>query len=820
MYVFSSERRINKNLGGTIVRRVKKPVFFIVLLCILGLGYLTFAGIHTQYGDIKTTYIKGADEIRWGIDIQGGVNATFEPADGYDASDTEMDAAKAVIEQRLVSLNITDSEVYVDYSKNRVMVSFPWQAGEEDFDPEAAVSELGETAVLTFRKGTDAEGEEVLTGTDVKKASAQQIQDPDTNQVEFCVSLELNSEGTTKFADATRELAGQGQISIWMDDDQISAPNVQSVITDGNAQISGNFTYDSAKALADKINAGSLPFKLETTSTNIISATLGEGARNAMLIAGVIAFAVIALYMMIVYKLPGFVASIALIGQVIGSIACISGFFGNIDSFTLTIPGIAGIILAVGMGVDANVITAERIKEELRNGKTLNGAIELGYKRAWSAVFDGNITVVFVAVILMGAFGPTDSLFGTMLKPIFFMFGTATAGTIYSLGYTLLVGIILNFVFGIFCSRLMLSSLSKFKCFKNRKLYGVPDDDEKLAEVNEKSKKTLNVFSHRKLFYSISCGLIAVFAVIAVVAGVNVALEFKGGTIITYTYEGEIDTSAVEKVVSDSIGESCIVTKGENFSSDDTTIKLSFSSKEGISNDKQDTLKAAMQESFADNKVELLESNDVAASNGTEFFFKCLVACAFAAIVTIIYIGFRFKKIGGLSAGCFSVVALFHDMCMVFGCFIICRFDINANFMAVLLTILGYSINATIIVYDRIRENRKLLGNKLELEELVNLSITQTMGRSIHTTVTTVLAMATVCVVCLVCGITSIISFAFPLIIGMIAGVYSSNCIAPTLWVMWQKHAEKKHGSKKYTDSKKKKKKQPKPERPNNGAVV
>lgn len=802
------------------MRRVKKPVFFIVLICILGLGYLTFAGIHTQYGDIKTTYIKGADEIRWGIDIQGGVNATFQPADGYNATDDEMDAAKAVIEQRLISLNITDSEVYVDYSKDRVMVSFPWQAGEENFDPEAAVSELGETAVLTFRKGTQADGEEVLTGTDVKKAEAQQYQDEKTGGVKFGVGLTLNSEGAKKFADATAELAGKGQISIWMDDKSISAPNVESAITDGKAQITGNFTYDTAKALADKINAGSLPFKLTTSSTNIISATLGEGARNAMIIAGVIAFIIIAIYMIVIYRLPGFVASIALIGQVVGSIACISGFFGNIESFTLTIPGIAGIILAVGMGVDANVITAERIKEELRNGKTLNGAIEMGYKRAWSAVFDGNITVVFVAVILMGAFGPTDSVFGTILKPIFFMFGAATAGTIYSLGYTLLVGIILNFVFGIFCSRLMLSSLSKFKCFKNRRFYGVPDTEEKLAELKEKKNKSLNVTSHRKIFYTVSCSLIAVFIIITAVIGLNVAIEFKGGTIITYTYTGDIDTNEVSTLVSDTIGESAVVTKGENFSSNDTTIKISLSSKKGISNENQEKLKTAMESRFADNNIDLLESNDIAASNGTEFFFKCLVACAFAAIVTIIYIGFRFKKIGGLSAGCFAVLALIHDMCMVYGCFVIFRFDINANFMAVLLTILGYSINATIIVYDRIRENRRLLGKKMPLNELVNLSITQTMGRSVHTTVTTVLAMATVCVVCLICNITSIISFAFPLIIGMLAGVYSSNCIAPTLWVMWQDHVEKKNKNKTPVPSKKSRAKKQKTERPNNGAVV
>ncbi len=443
-----------------------------MVLCIAAFAYLTFAGVHTYYGDIKTDYIKGVDTIRWGIDIQGGVNATFQPADGYKAKKDEMDAAKAVIEQRLVSMNVTDSEVYVDYNNHKVIVSFPWQADEVDFDPESAVSELGETAQLTFRKGTEETGEEVLTGNDVKKAEAVQRQNESTGNIEYLVSLTLKESGKESFAAATTELAGNGSISIWMDENCISAPNVNSAITDGKCVIEGNFTYESAKSLADKINAGSIPFKLVTTSTNIISPTLGEGAKSAMLLAGVIAFGIIALYMIIIYKLPGFVAAISLFGQVVGTIACITGFFGNLNSFTLTIPGIAGIILAVGMGVDANVVTYERIKEELRNGKSLNGAIELGYKRAWAAVFDGNITVVFVAVILMGAFGPTDSLFGTVLSPLFAAFGATTAGTIYSLGYTLLVGIALNFVFGIFCSRLMLSSLSKFKCFKNRKLYG------------------------------------------------------------------------------------------------------------------------------------------------------------------------------------------------------------------------------------------------------------------------------------------------------------------------------------------------------------
>lgn len=763
------------------MRKIKKPVFFIVVALIAAFSYLTIFGISNTYGDIENTYIKGVDDIRWGIDIQGGVNATFEPADGADATDEELEAAKTVIEQRLVSLNITDSEVYVDTAKDRVMVSFPWASDETEFNAEAAVNELGDMAELRFVKGSEADGELIMTGTAVESAAA--VQNTQTGQ--WVVSLELDEEGTEAFAVATKELkAKNGYISVWMDETNVSTASVEAEITNGDAMISGDFTYESAKALADKINAGALPIKMEATSTNTISPTLGDGARSAMVIAGIIALAAIALYMIVVYRLPGFVASIALCGQVAGTLAAISGFFGTFDSFTLTIPGIAGIILAIGMGVDANVITAERIKEELRNGKTLNGAIELGYKRAWSAVFDSNITVVFVAVILMGAFGPTDSVFGTLLKPLFFAFGASTAGTIYSLGYTLLVGILLNFVFGIFCSRLMLASLSKFKCLRKLWLYN--------GIAPKKEKKTLKVESNKKKFYAFSCAVIVAIIALTAVRGVNVAVEFEGGTIIEYNYTGSIDTDAVASKVKDTIGETVTVTTGENMADGSKTVKLTFASKEGISSEKQLKVKEALTTSFKDNELELLNSTDVAASNGKEFFLKCMVAVLFAALVMVIYIGFRFKKIGGISAGLMSVVALIHDMIMVYGAFVVFGFSIDSNFMAVLLTILGYSINATIIIYDRIRENRRLLGGRASVEELVNKSVTETLGRSIHTTVTTIMAMSVVCVVCFIFGITSIMSFALPIIVGMIAGVYSSNCIAPTLWVVWRKHKEKK----------------------------
>lgn len=763
------------------MRKVKKPVFFIVFALIAVFSYLTIVGVHYTYGDITTSYIKGVDEIRWGIDIQGGVNATFEPADDVDATDKELEAAKVVIEQRLVSLNITDSEVYVDTSKDRVMVSFPWASDETDFNAEAAVNELGDMAELRFVKGTESDGELIMTGTAVDSAAAMQ----NTETGQWVVSLELNDGGTDAFAAATKELkASNGYISVWMDETNVSTATVQAEITDGKAMITGDFTFERAKALADKINAGALPIKMEATSTNTISPTLGEGARTAMVIAGIIALVAIAVYMIVFYRLPGLVAAIALCGQVAGTLAAISGFFGSFDSFTLTIPGIAGIILAVGMGVDANVITAERIKEELRNGKTLNGSIELGYKRAWSAVFDSNITVVFVAVILMGAFGPTDSLFGTLLKPLFFAFGASTAGTIYSLGYTLLVGILLNFIFGIFFSRLMLASLSKFKCMRKLWLYN--------GVAPEKEKKTYKVVSHKSKFYVASGALAVLFVVLTFVRGLSVAVEFEGGTIIEYNYTGTIDTNAVASAVKDTIGEAVTVTTGENMADGSQTVKLTFASKEGISSEKQLKVKEALVKSFEANELELLNSTDVAASNGKQFFVKCLVAVLFAAVIMVIYIGFRFKKIGGISAGMMSVIALIHDMIMVYGAFVIFGFSIDSNFMAVLLTILGYSINATIIIYDRIRENRRLLGNKASVEELVNKSVTGTLGRSIHTTATTVMAMSVVCVVCWIYGITSIMSFALPIIVGMLAGVYSSNCIAPTLWVIWQKHKANK----------------------------
>ena len=462
------------------MKRVGKPVFFIVFGLILILAYTALFGIKTTYGDTTTTYIKGGNDIRWGIDIRGGVDVTFTPPEGYDATNEQMSAAEAIIKQRLVAQNITDSEVYTDYNKDRIIVRFPWKEGESDFDPEQAIRELGETALLTFREGVEVDDAGnptgttaeniILTGEDVESAQAGFSGE---NGTEVVVQLKLKNSGVEKFSEATERLSKtNGIISIWMDNTLISYPQVNAHITDGNAVISGNFTIETAKELADKINGGALPFQLVTSNYSTINPTLGMGAKDAMVVAGLIAFILVCLFMILVYRLPGVVASIALLGQLVGSIAAVSGYFGNFPSFTLTLPGIAGIILSIGMGVDANVITSERIKEEINRGKTIDGAIDLGFKRGFSAIFDGNITMVIVAIILMGAFGPADSLFAQLLTPLFFMFGAATAGSIYSFGYTLLVGVVTNFVFGVTASRLMLKSLSKFKFARKPWLYG------------------------------------------------------------------------------------------------------------------------------------------------------------------------------------------------------------------------------------------------------------------------------------------------------------------------------------------------------------
>ena len=311
-----------------------------------------------------------------------------------------------------------------------------------------------------------------------------------------------------------------------------------------------------------------------------------------------------------------------------------------------------------------------------------------------------------------------------------------------------------------------------------------------------KTNKIFDVVGKREIFYTFSIAVIVLSIVLSFVLGMDVAIEFRGGTIITYSYTGDISDSEIASAAAEVTGHTCDVSLGESLADNAQTVSLSFPTSSGLTAEVQSELTDALTSEFSGNQLELYNSQDVNPTTGAGFLGKCIVAVAFSAVVMIVYIGFRFRKIGGWIAGTCSVIALVHDMFFAYACCVVCRFDIDSNFMAVLLTILGYSINATIIIYDRIRENRRLYGDSKTLDEYVNMSVTQSLGRSVHTTVTTVIAMLTVCVVGLVSGVESILGFAFPLVIGLIAGVYSSNCIAPTLWTLWQGAVDRKKAAK------------------------
>ena len=456
------------------MKRTSKSVFFIIAILILVFTYLSFAGFATYYGDNKNVAVKGVDDIRWGIDIQGGVEAVFK-ADVENPTSADMKKAEQIIKKRLLNKNITDSEVNIDNNSNRIIVRFPWQKDTNDFEPTEAVKELGAMAVLTFNEGDgSSKGTQILIGSkDID--SAKGIVD---NDGDWKVQLKLTSHGKSEFASATSRLTGR-QISIWLDDECISAPKVNEAITDGTALITGNFDQESANDLANTINAGSLPFALSADDSrlSVIEPTLGQSALSVMLLAGIIAYCIIVVIMILLYRVPGFVAALSITCQIAGIFAFISGFLPYFEGFTLTIPGIAGIILSIGMGVDANVINAERVKDEFSQGKTIDGAIHTGFKRGFGAIIDGNVTVVIVSVVLMGAFGPTDTIWSYIMTLFGVnLLGSSITGSIYSFGYTLLIGAIFNLVVGVALSRLMVKSLSSFKCLRKPWLFGGKKD--------------------------------------------------------------------------------------------------------------------------------------------------------------------------------------------------------------------------------------------------------------------------------------------------------------------------------------------------------
>ena len=683
---------------------------------------------------------KGAVDMRFGIDIRGGVEAVFEPEGVTETPSAEdLDAARTVIENRLDAQNILDREVTADKEHGNIIVRFPWKSDEKKFNPEAAIAELGETAKLTFR---DSQGNVLVEGKNVADSSV--VKNKQTGEYE--VSLEFDKQGAEDFADATEKLVGQS-MGIYMDEEQISNPVVREAIKGGQAVINGMGSQEEAETLSEKINAGALPFSLKTTNYNTISPTLGSGALKAMTTAAATAFILVCIFMILYYRLPGTIACLALVFQMSLQVLALS-----VPQYTLTLPGIAGLILSLGMAVDANVIISERIGEELQKGSSIRTAVRRGYKNAFSSVLDGNVTTAAVAVILM--------IFGS--------------GTMLSFGYTLLMGVLINLAAGVWLSRVMLSSVILYPGFQKLKLFRV-----------KKERKVIDFLGKRKAIFIFTVSVLAAGSIISAVRGVTLDTQFTGGVILKYTCEGAPDTEKASKAVEGVLDRPVSAQAGEDFVSGQEKLVLNLGGNQGISPQEQEKVLQQLQAVQPELNYQSSETYAVEPYIGARALKNSAIAIVLAALFIVVYIRLRFSALSGFSAGVSGGIALLHDVFIVFLVFGVCKIPLNDAFVSVTLTIIGYSINDTIVLYDRIREH--MSGHTKEgLVPLVNRSITETLGRSVNTAFTTVLCVAIVLVFAIFYNIESIKIFALPMLIGMISGCYSSICVAGAIWVTWK----------------------------------
>lgn len=690
--------------------------------------------------------IKGIRDMRFGIDIKGGVEAVFEPV-GITKKPTpqELEAARNIMEGRLDAKNILDREVTVEKQEGRILVRFPWKSDEKDFDPQEAIAELGETAKLTFR---DKNNKVLVEGQDVSSSSVVQSRDTRAYEVE----LHFNKNGTEKFAKATQDNLGKN-IGIYMDDTLISNPVVQQKIEGGEAVINGMASRDEAQTLSDKINAGALPFSMKTSNYNTISPTLGGRALTSMVAAAVTAMVLVCLFMSFYYRLPGILSCITLLFQMSLQVLAIS-----VPQYTITLPGIAGLILSAGMAVDANIIISERISEELMHGLSVKAAVKKGYQRAFSSVLDGNLTTAAVAVILM--------IFGS--------------GTMLSFGYTLLTGVVINLFAGVWMSRTMLTSVVQYEFFKRPSMFR-----------RKKEKKILDFSGKRKWIFLFSACVLLTGTILSSVNGMKLDTQFTGGVILKYTCSGKADTEKLREDVEAVLDRPANIQITEDPASGQKKLAVTLAGNKGISPEEQQEVTKALNGEEGQ-EYKLSETYAVEPYIGAKALKNSVIAIVLSALFIVIYIRIRFSAMSGLAAGITAVAALLHDILIVVFVFGVCRIPVNDAFVAVTLTIIGYSINDTIVLYDRIRENRKNSKKEETLAKLVDRSITGTLGRSVNTAFTVVACVFIIYLFSVFYHIESIQVFSLPLLAGMISGCYSSVCIAGPLWVCWEEHKQKK----------------------------
>ena len=675
------------------------------------------------------------DDIKLGLDLAGGVSITYQAVEKNPSSE-EMSDTIYKLQQRVQNYS-TEAEVYQEGS-NRINIDIPGVS-----DANAILEELGKPGSLIF---VDESGNTILTGDQVASAKAA-IQEKN-GQKSYVVSLTFTEEGAKTFADATAKNIGK-RIGIIYDGSMVSYPTVNSAITGGECYIDGMQDYDEAENLAATIRIGSLSLELEELRSNVVGAKLGQEAIATSLKAGAIGFGIVAVFMIAVYLVPGLASVLALCLYVALELVLLSAF-----EVTLTLPGIAGIILSIGMAVDANVIIFTRIKEEIGVGKTVKSAIKTGFSKALSAIIDGNVTTLIAAVVL-------------------FWRGS---GTVKGFASTLALGIVLSMFTALFVTKAILNAL-----------YNLGLDDPKFYGVS-KEKKAINFLGKKNLCFIISCVVIVAGWLMMGVHGaggdgvLNYSMEFKGGTSTNVTFNEDMSlediSSKVVPVVTKVTGDAEVQTQKVT-GTNEVIIKTKT-----LSVDQRQALNDALVENFGVEEDKITaESISGAVSN--EMKRDAIAAVIIATICMLIYIWFRFKDIRFATS---AVLALLHDVLVVLTFYAAARWSVGSTFIACMLTIVGYSINATIVIFDRVRENLKVKTNKQSLADLVNLSITQTFTRSINTSLTTVVMV----IVLFIMGVSSVREFALPLIVGIVCGTYSSVCITGALWYVMTTHKKEK----------------------------
>ena len=709
----------------------KKAKISLVLLAVITifLAYTVTIGIgKTGTGAMRNIIL--------GLDLSGGVSITYEASGDEDPSAEDMSDTIYKLQQRVQGYS-TEAQVYQEGS-NRINIEIPGVS-----DANAILEELGKPGSLEFRL---TDGTVVLTGNQVANAEAKQQQDNMGNR-EFVVQLELTEDGTKAFADATSENVGN-VIQIVYDDNVISAPRVNEAITGGTAIISGMANAEEAQNLASSIRIGSLSLELTEIRSNVVGAQLGENAIRTSLIAGAIGLAIVIIFMIFVYALPGICAGIALIIYTLLILLTLNAF-----DLTLTLPGIAGIILSIGMAVDANVIIYARIREEIAAGISVQGAIQSGFKKALSAILDGNITTLIAAFVL--------NAMGT--------------GSVKGFAQTLALGIVLSMFTALVISRLLIKSFYALG-FKDEKYYG-----------KAKTRKSINFVGKWHVTFVIALvvllsGPVAMGINSAAGNGIlNLSMDFRGGTSTSVTFNEDLSIAQldadVKPLFQNVTGDAEIQTQ-KVAGTNDVYIKTRV-----LSLDEREQVSKALQDAYGiEEKAITFETISSTVSN--EMRTDAVIAVTVAAICILIYIWFRFKDIRFAGS---AVIALMHDVLVVFACYAIMRISVGNTFIACMLTIVGYSINATIVIFDRIRENLAGMKNAA-LEDVVNTSITETLTRSIYTSFTTFVMVA----VLYILGVATIKEFSLPLMVGVIAGGYSSVCITGVLWYLMKRHSDKK----------------------------